>query len=125
MHFVKKGDVEYGHSHDFDHGTLVSTGSVLVEIVNPNTKEVVSYKRIDAPNFVFIEKHKYHQITSLEDDTVCACIHALRTNDEELLDPDFLIEQLTGDGKGIIPKTITAKTGKHWHSPALVEKLSA
>ena len=125
MHFVNKGDIEYGNSHDFDHGTLVSSGSVLVEIINPDTKEVMSHKKVVAPNFVFIEKHKFHQITSLDDNTVCACIHALRTNDEELLAPDFFVDQLTGDNKGIIPKTIAAKTGKQWHFPALVEKLVA
>jgi hypothetical protein len=119
MHFINKGDVEYGHSHEFDHGTLVSSGSVLVEVINPKTNEIMSYKKVVAPNFVYIEKHKYHKITSLDDNTVCACIHALRTNDDDLLSPDFLMEQLTGDGDGLIPKTITYKTGKQWQSPAL------
>ena len=118
MHFEKTGDVELGHAHDFDHGTLVSSGSVFVEILDPITKESVSQKTIEAPNFIFIEKNKLHRLTSLSDDTVCACIHALRTNDEELLDPDFLVEQLTGDFKGIIPRTIMEKTGKPWMSPA-------
>jgi hypothetical protein len=54
---------------------------------------------------------------------VCVCIHALRTNDEDILSPDFLIEQLNGDGAGIIPKTILAKTGKSWIPPAIVEHL--
>ena len=118
MHFEKTGDVELGHAHDFDHGTLVSSGSVFVEILDSTTKESVSQKTIEAPNFIFIEKNKLHRLTALSDDTVCACIHALRTNDEELLDPDFLVEQLTGDFKGIIPRTIIEKTGKPWMSPA-------
>lgn len=117
MQFEKKGDIEYGHSHDFDHGTLVSSGSVRVEVLDPITRIATSQKEIVAPNFVFIEKDKYHQITALEDNTVCACIHALRTNDGDLLEPDFLVDQLNGDGKGVIPKTITAKTGKQWYSP--------
>jgi hypothetical protein len=118
MHFQNKGDIEIGHSHYFDHGTLVSSGSVLVEILDDATKEVISQKTIKAPNFIFIEKDKCHRLTALVDNTVCACIHALRTNDEELLDPDFLVEQLDGDFKGIIPRTITQKTGKTWLSPA-------
>jgi hypothetical protein len=125
MYFVNKGDIEYGHSHDFDHGTLISSGSVLVEVIDPDTKEVISHRKVLAPNFVYIEKHKLHQITSLEDNTVCACIHALKTNDGVLLDPDFLVDQLTGDNEGIVSKTITAKTGKQWHFPALNEKLTA
>ena len=118
MHFERKGDIEYGHKHDFDHGTLVSSGSILVEIADAVTKQTVTKKEVQAPNFIFIEKNKYHKLTALEDNTVCACIHALKTNDGDLLEPDFLVEPLTGDGKGIIPKTVAAKTGKQWHSPA-------
>ena len=116
MHFQNAGDIEYGHTHNFDHGTLVSSGAVFVEILDPETKESVSQKTIEAPNFIFIAKDKLHRLTALADDTVCACIHALRTNDEELLDPDFFVEQLTGDRKGIIPQTIINKTGKPWMS---------
>lgn len=118
MHFQNVGDVEHGHAHDFDHGTLVSSGAVLVETLDSETKEPVTQKIVEAPNFVFIEKDKLHRLTALADNTVCACIHALRTNDEELLEPDFFVEQLTGDGQGIIPRTIMEKTGKQWHSPA-------
>lgn len=120
MHFQNEGDVEHGHAHDFDHGTLVSSGSVLVETLDPTTKTPISQKTVEAPNFVFIEKNKIHRLTALADNTVCACIHALRTNDDELLDPDFFVEQLTGDGRGIIPRTIMEKTGKQWHFPATV-----
>ena len=117
MHFQNAGDIELGHNHSFDHGTLVSNGSVLVEILDTTTKEPVSQKIIESPNFVYIDKNKFHRITALEDNTVCACIHALRTIDEEILEPDFFIEQLTGDFKGIIPKTIMKKSGKPWLSP--------
>ncbi len=119
MHFKNVGDVELGHAHDFDHGTLVSSGSVFVEILDSKTGKPTSQKTIEAPNFVFIEKNKTHRITALSDNTVCACIHALRTNDEELLEPDFFVEQLTGDFKGIIPRTIMEKSGKEWSSPAM------
>jgi hypothetical protein len=119
MHFQNAGDIENGHAHDFDHGTLVSSGAVLVEILDPETKKSVSQKTIEAPNFIFIEKDKFHRLTALADDTVCACIHALRTNDKELLDPDFFVEQLTGDFKGIIPRTIMEKSGKSWMPPAI------
>ena len=121
MHFERKGDIEYGHKHDFDHGTLVSSGSILVEIADAVTKQTITKKEVHAPNFIFIEKNKYHKLTALEDNTVCACIHALKTNDGDLLEPDFLVEPLTGDGKGIIPKTVAAKTGKQWRSPAITQ----
>jgi hypothetical protein len=86
MHFKNKGDVEDG--------------------------QAVSSKVFKAPNFIFVDKDKKHKITALENNTVCACIHALKTIDQELLDPDFLIEPLVGDFKGIISKTILNKTGK-------------
>lgn len=111
MHFKNKGDVEDGHKHTYDHGSLVSSGSVLYEVLGDDG-QAVSSKVFTAPNFIFVDKDKNHRITALEKDTVCACIHALRTNDQELLDPDFLIEPLVGDNKGIIPKTILSKTGK-------------
>ena len=119
MHFKNAGDVEHGHRHDFDHGTLISSGAVLVETIDPETQIATSHEIVEAPNFVFIEKNKYHKITALHDNTICACIHALKTNDGELLEPDFLTKQLVGDGKGIIPKTIAAMTGKEWYSPAI------
>lgn len=112
MHFKNKGDVEYGHKHTYDHGTLVSSGSVLYEVLDGLDGNTVASKTFEAPNMIFVDKDKFHRITALEDNTVCACIHALRTNDEELVDPDCLIEPLVGDGKGIIPKTILEKTGK-------------
>jgi hypothetical protein len=111
MHFKNKGDVEAGHKHTFDHGSLVSSGSVLYEVLGDNG-QVTSSKVFTAPNFIFVDKDKNHRITALEKDTVCDCIHALKTNNNELIDPDFLIEPLVGDNKGIIPKTILNKTGK-------------
>ena len=113
MHFKNKGDVEVGHKHTFDHGTLLSSGSVLYEIVDEDNGETISSKVFHAPNFIFVDKDKKHRITALKKDTVCACIHALKTNDQDLLDPDCLIEPLVGDLKGIIPRTIYKKTGKN------------
>jgi hypothetical protein len=111
MHFKNKGDVEDGHKHTFHHGSLVSSGSVLYEVLGEDG-QAVSSKVFKAPNFIFVDKDKKHKITALENNTVCACIHALKTIDQELLDPDFLIEPLVGDFKGIISKTILNKTGK-------------
>ena len=96
MHFEKAGDIEEPHDHVYDHGTLLSSGSVQVDIVNDSG--VTTSKTFKAPEFIFIEKQKLHKITALEDNTVCACIHAMRTNDGELLDPDFLIEPLHREG---------------------------
>jgi len=91
MFFEKAGHTEVGHHHEFDHATLISSGSVRVEILS-DTGEVISSKEFVAPTMVFIEKFKNHRIVALEDNTVAACIHALRTVDENLIDPDFIID---------------------------------
>ena len=111
MHFRNKGDVENGHKHTFDHGTLVSSGSVLYEVINDNG-DVIASKIFVAPNMVFVDKDRFHRITALEDNTVCACIHAVKTMDDELLDPDFLIEPIVWEGHGHMNKLVGERTGK-------------
>lgn len=112
MHFASKGDCEYGHKHTFDHGTLVSSGAVLVEIVDEHTKETVSSKEFRAPEMIFIDKDKYHKITALEDNTVCGCIHALRTVDADIIDPDCFIEPADWTNKRTVMNHIYNKTRK-------------
>jgi hypothetical protein len=111
MHFLKKGDIENGHIHTFDHATLVSSGAVLVETLDENLN-VVSSKEFYAPNMVFIDKNKKHRLIALEDNTVCGCIHAVRTMDEEILDPDFLIEPVVWNGRGKMNSLVLERTGK-------------
>jgi len=119
MHFKNKGDVEIGHTHTFDHGTLVSSGSVLYEVLDGHDGNTLHSREVVAPNFIFVDKDKFHRITALENETICACIHALKTNDGDLLDPDFFIETFVGDGKGKLPKEIKERTGKKWSPAAL------
>ena len=92
MNFKKAGDQELGHYHSYDHGTLLSVGSLRVEILDEQDN-VLSEKVFTAPTFIFIRKDKKHRLTALQDNTVASCIHALRTIDEEILDPEFLVEQ--------------------------------
>jgi len=93
MRFVNKGDVERTHKHTYDHATLVAKGMVRYELLEEDGS--VSYsKDFVAPNFVFVPKNKEHTLTSLSDDTVCYCIHALRTVDSDIVDPSFLISPI-------------------------------
>jgi len=110
MYFRKKGDVEMGHKHTFDHATLVSSGSVLYEVLSDNG-EVEYSKLFTAPDMVFVNKDKFHRITSLEDDTVCGCIHALRTVDEDIIPPDSFIEPFR-EFNGVINDEIKKRTNK-------------
>lgn len=85
MHFVKAGDVEQGHTHNFDHMTLVGAGKVKVKV---NDKESV----FAAGSIIYISKDKVHELTALEDNTICYCIHALRKADGsgDILDPEMI-----------------------------------
>jgi hypothetical protein len=111
MHFQKAGDIELSHTHSYDHGTLLSSGSVQVDMLDGNNK-IVSTKTFVAPTFIFINKNNYHRITALEDNTVCACIHAIKTIDDELVDSDFLVNQLEGTGKGELKQAVMGKYNK-------------
>lgn len=111
MHFKNKGDVENGHKHTFDHGTLVSSGSVLYEVLDDNGI-VTASKVFVAPDMVYVNKDKFHRITALEDNTVCACIHAVKTLDGEIIDPDFLIEPVVWEGGGQMNRLVGERTGK-------------
>lgn len=85
MHFVKAGDANEGHIHNFDHMTLLSKGSVEVDVEGQKTV-------FKAPHLIYIAKGRRHFLTSLEDDTIACCIHALRTGEreEDILDPSMI-----------------------------------
>ena len=82
MHFDEVGQCEAGHSHVFDHLTLLAMGSlrVIVEGVPTDFK---------APHMIYIKAGKVHELISLEPNTVAYCIHALRDGDNvgDIIDP--------------------------------------
>ena len=111
MHFLNKGDVEEGHKHTYDHATLVSSGSVQLDILD-DFKNVVDTNTFRAPTMIYIKKENNHRITALEDNTVCGCIHAVRTIDEEIVDPEFLITPAVWDNGGRVNKLVERKYNK-------------
>ena len=112
MNFKHAGDVEVGHRHSYNHATLVSSGSVQVDILDDDGN-TTSSKTFNAPTMIYINKDDFHKITALEDNTVCVCIHALRTIDEELVEPDFLVDAITNDNTDMnIPELVKTKTDK-------------
>lgn len=94
MTFKQPGDYMQGHKHLFDHPTLVSQGSVEVEVDGELTT-------FTAPAIIYIEKEKQHKITALETNTVACCIHALRG--DEFFD-DIIAEDMIP--KGANPRTV-------------------
>jgi quercetin dioxygenase-like cupin family protein len=82
MVFRKTGDKEYGHSHCYDHVTLLSKGSLQIEALGKTTD-------FKAPIHIYIKAGVVHELTALEDDTLAHCIHALRESDGsgDIIDP--------------------------------------
>lgn len=85
MRFANAGDVEQGHFHQYDHLSLLASGSVSIRIGE-------SVSQFQAPHMVFIRADQEHEITALEDDTVMYCIHGLRGDDktDDLIDPSMV-----------------------------------
>ncbi|NDG29904.1 hypothetical protein EB118_07380 [bacterium] len=102
MHFKKAGDVETGHAHCFDHQTLVSKGSVQIEVEGKKTI-------FKAPHIVFIRKDIVHELTALEDDTVVYCIHALRDGPDvcDIIDPASIPLGAKGEEAFVVAKSLT------------------
>jgi quercetin dioxygenase-like cupin family protein len=82
MHFKSAGDFEHGHTHPFDHLTLLASGSLRVT-VNGKTTD------FKAPHMIYIKAEHNHELVALEDNTVAYCIHALRKGNgvDDIIDP--------------------------------------
>jgi len=75
-----------GHTHNFDHVTLLAVGSVLVEVDGYEPKE------FHAPTFITIDKNHKHKFTALTDGVVYYCVFAMRDeNGEVIVDGDNTI----------------------------------
>lgn len=94
MHFKEVGDIERGHTHDFDHVTLVGNGAIELT-VDPDTDKAITAV-FTAPQLVFIAKDKIHQLKALESNTVVCCIHGLREANKsgDILDPSMVPEEV-------------------------------
>lgn len=86
--FNNAGDTHEGHTHAFDHITLLSYGSV--KMVHDNGE--AEYK---APHLIVTPKGIKHQFTALEPNTVFCCIHAIREQDDlnAIASPNISLEQ--------------------------------
>jgi cupin superfamily acireductone dioxygenase involved in methionine salvage len=99
MHFYHKGDQTEarGHSHTFDHITLLARGSVLMEVLEEGGS-AVEHK---APMLIVTPKNISHKFTALEADTVLCCIHAIRDGDDvEDIAPQNITEEQALDLMG-------------------------
>jgi hypothetical protein len=85
MHFKRAGDMEMGHTHQFDHLTLLAKGKLKVTVEGVATE-------FTAPHMIYIRADKVHELVALADETVAYCIHALRNGDgvDDIIDPSMI-----------------------------------
>lgn len=85
MYFEKTGDIEVGHTHQFDHLTLLASGKLRVTVAGQVTE-------FTAPHMIYIRADQVHELVALADNTVAYCIHALRDGNgvEDILDPSMI-----------------------------------
>jgi len=84
MRFEKAGDTEIGHTHQFDHLTLLAKGKLKVTVEGATSE-------FTAPHMIYIHKDKVHELEALADETVAYCIHALRDREtNDILDPSMI-----------------------------------
>lgn len=91
MHFENSGDIEQGHTHPFDHLTLLASGKLQITVDG----QVTTFQ---APHMIYIHKDKKHELVALEDNTVAYCIHALRDGNgvDDIIDPTMIPKGVPG-----------------------------
>jgi len=87
MYFKNIGDVEHGHTHQFDHLTLLAAGKLQITVDG-------RVSEFTAPHMIYIKKDKMHELIALEPNTVAYCIHALRLGKDvdDIVDPSMVPE---------------------------------
>jgi hypothetical protein len=78
MNFPNIGDKINGHSHTFDHITLLATGAcVMTHRHSSGTTE----KNNEAPHLIVTPRGIEHQFIATKPNTTMYCIHAIRDGD--------------------------------------------
>lgn len=87
MYFKNVGDIEHGHTHAFDHLTLLAHGRLQVTVDG-------RVSEFEAPHMIYIKKDKMHELVALETNTVAYCIHAMRLGKDidDIIDPSMIPE---------------------------------
>lgn len=73
------------HRHNFDHLSILASGSVIVSVDGVETEHV-------APKCITIEAGKRHSVTALTD-TVWFCVHGTECTDPALIDHELTDEK--------------------------------
>lgn len=112
----KTGDTAGGHLHYHDHVSLLTQGSVEVQVENEPSKTFT------APTFIVIKKQHRHVITALQDNTVFYCIYAMRDIDGNVIDiyQDWNLPNLPEDES---PQYTHFAPDNYWQVPSPDSKI--
>lgn len=83
MQFAKAGEKREGHTHNFDHTTVVFKGAVHVKAKLPNG--TVIERDFAAPGHFLVKAEVEHEITALADDTEAWCVYSHRNAQGEVV----------------------------------------
>jgi len=89
MIFPHKGDIKRGHRHQFDHLHFVAKGKVNIQIKDANDNIIGEEEHV-AGDWIKVPKEVYHSVIALEDNSVGYCIQALRDEQGEVMETDYL-----------------------------------
>ena len=92
--FIRKGQIEMagetvdGHEHNFDHVTIVKSGSMRIEQLDEAGNVVRSVEKVASANnsHVLILAGAIHRLTALEDNSSYWCVYAHRDPQGELVE---------------------------------------
>lgn len=101
------GEESLGHTHKFDHVSLLASGSVEVHI------EGCEPKRFDAPTFIVIRKEYEHKFTALTDGVVWYCVFAIRDLDGQPIEDTYGVEH--------DPYSMAAVPNDYWAKQAALD----
>lgn len=79
----KAGDKTDGHTHNFDHTTIVFTGGIRITAKLPNGEQVV--REATAPAHFLIRADVHHEIVALQDGTQYWCVYSHRNHQGDVV----------------------------------------
>lgn len=82
-YLAKKGVLVGDHTHNFDHTTFVTKGSVHVKAKHPDG--TVIERQYKAGEWFLVKAEVRHEIMALENDTAFACIYSHRNAQGEIV----------------------------------------
>ncbi len=90
MYLHKAGDEIQGHSHNFDHTSIVFYGAVRIEAKAPDGREFAREFKSPRPDWggpshALIKAEVIHKLIATEDDTIVWCTYAHRNAQGEVV----------------------------------------